>query len=150
MYMQPMHNHVRDKLYRNARTIGNVHVGPTSIYGLEAVHDQLLLELDHHVALEDNPERVVLDDGVAEGSGPWVDRVGVGGVSDDVEAAIAAPDGIAAEPCAAVGKALAVLVPGGVASPAVVNGVAREAGEVAQFTAVLCAVLDTPAQLKKN
>lgn len=143
MHMQPMHNHVRNELNGNARTIGNVHVSPTSIYGLEAVHDQLLLELDHHVALEDDPERFVLDHSVAEGTGSWVHGVVVRGVSDDVEAAVAAPNGVAAEPDAAVGEALAVEVPRWVTPPAVVDGVAGGTGEEAQFTAVLCAVLYT-------
>ncbi|KAH7834175.1 hypothetical protein Vadar_013431 [Vaccinium darrowii] len=145
-----MHNHVCNELNGDAPSFGNVHVSPTFIYGLEVVHDQLLLELDHHVALEDDPERFILDHGVAEGTESRVHGIVVGGVGDDVEVAVVVPDGVVAEPNAAIGEKLAVEVPRWVALPAVVDGVADGTGEEAQFAMVLCAVLYTPAQLRQN
>lgn len=67
---------------------------------------------------------------MAEGARSWVDWVVIIGVCDDVEATVAAANGIAAEADAAVGEALAVAVPVGVAPPAVVDGVSCAAGKV--------------------
>ena len=65
---------------------------------------------------------------MAEGSRDGVDGVGVGGVGDDVDLAALSAHGIAAEADAAVGEFLAVCRPVWVAPPAVVHGVAGEAG----------------------
>lgn len=64
MNVDSMDDDVRHVLDGDARAIGDVHIGPASVDGLEAVHDQFLLEGDHHVALEYNPEGPVLDHGV--------------------------------------------------------------------------------------
>lgn len=118
---------VGDVLDGDAGAVCDVHVGATPVDGLEAVHDELLLERDHHVPLEDDPQRLVLDDGVAERAFLGVHGVVVAGVGDDVELAVAAADGVAAEADAAVGEPLPVVVPVGVAAPAVVDGVPRPA-----------------------
>jgi hypothetical protein len=123
---------VGDELDGDAGAAGDVHVGAAAVDGLEAVHDELLPEPDDHVALEDDPERLLLDDGVAEGALARVDGVVVAGVGDHVEPAVAAADGVAAEADAAVGQALAVVVPVRVPAPAVVDRVARLGGEVAE------------------
>jgi len=65
MYMETMNYDIRDKLDGDASPVGNVDIGSTSIYGLEAVHDKLLLEGNHHVPLEHNPQRLVLNDSMA-------------------------------------------------------------------------------------
>lgn len=123
---------VGDVLDGDAGPVGDVHVGAPAVDGLEAVHDELLGEGDDHVALEDDPQRLVLDDGVPEGALLGVHGVVVASVGDHVDLAVAAADGVAAEADAAVGEALAVVVPVRVAAPAVVDGVPRAARQVPQ------------------
>ena len=131
MDMNPMHNNVGNVLDREARAVCDVDVDAAAVDGLEAVHDQLLLQGDHHVALEDDPERLVLDHGVAERSRSGGDGIVVAGVGYDVVAAVAAADRVAAESDRAVGEAFAAELPFAVAAPAVVDWVAGGAGEVA-------------------
>lgn len=64
-----------------------------------------------------------MPEGARDGAG----RVVVGGVGDDVDLAALAAQGVAAEPDAAVGEALAVRRPVWVAVPAVVDGVSGQA-----------------------
>lgn len=98
-----MDDDVGYELNGDARSICNVDIDPTPINGLEAVHYELLLQCDHHVTLEHNPQRLVLDDSVAEGPGSRVDRVVIARVVHDVVLAIAAAHSIAPKPNAAVG-----------------------------------------------
>ncbi len=122
-----MNYNISDKLDGDACSISNVDIDPTTINGLEAVHDQLLLQLYHHVPLEHNPQRFVLDDSMAQSAGPGVDRVIVAGVSDDIEAAVTATNCIPTKTNATVCKAFAVFLPIGVTTPAVINGIAGSA-----------------------
>lgn len=55
MNVQPMNDDIRHELDRDAGAVSYVNVGAACVDGLEAVHDQLLLERDHHVALEHDP-----------------------------------------------------------------------------------------------
>lgn len=119
-----MNDDVSHKLDCDAGSIGYVNVGPTTINGLEAVHDQFLLQLNHHIPLEDNPERLVLNDRMAQSTWFWVNRVIVTGVSDNIEAAITTPDCISSKTNATVCKTLAVFLPVGITAPAVINGIA--------------------------
>lgn len=139
--MDAVDDDVRHVLDRDARAVGDVDVDAAAVDGLEAVHDELFLQGYDHVALEDDPERLVLDHGVAEGPRGGVDRVVVAGVGDDVVATVAAADRVAAEADRAVGEVLAAEFPFAVAAPAVVDGVAGGAGEVAE-SSPLCAVTD--------
>ncbi|GER54280.1 aliphatic sulfonates import ATP-binding protein SsuB [Striga asiatica] len=115
-------------LHGDAAAAGNVDVGPAAVDGLVGVEDELLLELDEHVGGEDDPEGLRLDDRVAEGARFGVDGVEVGGVGHDVVAAAFAAERVLAEADCAVGEALAVELPVRVTAPAVVDGVAGEAG----------------------
>uniref|UniRef100_A0A5K1CVU7 Uncharacterized protein n=1 Tax=Nymphaea colorata TaxID=210225 RepID=A0A5K1CVU7_9MAGN len=133
----------------NARAVGDVDVCPAAVDGLVAVHDELLLEDDDHVALEHDPEWLVLDDGVAKGPRPRVHGVIVGRVGHDVDAAVTATNGFATKPDAAVGEPLAVVGPVRVATPAVVDGIARAAGEVAQRPSPR-AVFHDPAPVQRH
>lgn len=72
-----------------------------------------------------------MDDAVTESPGFWVDRV-VAGVGDDVDFAVSAANGVLSEPDCAVGESLAVLLPFGVAPPAIVNGVSASARKITQ------------------
>lgn len=55
MDMDTMDDDIGDELDGNAGTKGNVDIGATTIDGLEAVHDEFLLEGNHHVPLEHDP-----------------------------------------------------------------------------------------------
>lgn len=68
---------VGDVLEGHAAIADNVDIGAAAVDGLEAVDYELVLELDGHVGREDDPERLRLDDGVAERAGHWSSRVAV-------------------------------------------------------------------------
>lgn len=123
MDMQTMNYNVCNKLDCNAGSISNVNIGSAAINGLEAIHDELLLQLDHHVTLEDNPERLVLDDSMAQSTGSGVNGIIIAGVSDNIEASITTTNGISAKTNATVCKTLAVLLPIGITTPAIINGI---------------------------
>lgn len=53
--VEAMDDDIRDELDGNAGAVSYVDVGAACVDGLEAVHDQLLLQRDHHVALEHDP-----------------------------------------------------------------------------------------------
>ena len=129
MDVKSMDDDVGDELNGDARTVGDMNIVTATIYSLETVHDQLLLEGDDHVALEDDPERYILDDSVAESARLRVDRVVVAGVVDHVESTVTPADGVATEPDSAVREPLSILVPVRVAPPAVINRVPGPARE---------------------
>ena len=55
MNMQPMHDDVRHVLNRDATAVSDVNVCAASVDRFEAVDDQLLFQLNHHVAFENDP-----------------------------------------------------------------------------------------------
>lgn len=118
---------VADVLQSEAAAADDVDVGAAAVEGLVGVEYQLLRQLDQHVGGEHDPEGLRLDDGVAERARFRGDGVVVGGVRYDVVTAALAAQRVLAEPKAAVGQALAVELPVGVAAPTVVDRVAREA-----------------------
>lgn len=118
---------VGHELERHAPVAHDVDVGAAAVDGLEAVHDELVLQLDGHVGGEHDPERLLLDHGVPERARDGFRGVAVGGVGDHVDLTPFASHGVTAEPNAAVGELLPVILPVGVATPAVVDGVAGEA-----------------------
>lgn len=111
----------------DARPVADVDAGSSPVDGLEGVHDQLVLEPDHHVPLEYDPEGLVLDHGVPQGARPGVHRVVVARVRDNVDPAVFPPEGVLPEPNSAVGQALPVALPVRVAPPAVIDWVAGAA-----------------------
>lgn len=127
MDVQTMNDNISNILDRDASSISNVDIDPTGVNGLEAVHYELLLQFYNHVTLEHNPERLVLDNSMAQSARLGVDSVIVAGVGDHIEAAITATYGISSKSNATVCKALAVTMPVGVTAPAVVNGIAGSA-----------------------
>ncbi|KAM1230816.1 hypothetical protein ACFX2J_040774 [Malus domestica] len=117
---------VGDILEGYASTAGDVDVDAAAVDGLEAVDNELVFELNGHVGREDDPEGFVLDDSVVERARSWVRWVGIGGVGDYVDQAPFAPQGVHAEPNAAIGEPLVVVAPV-LAAPAVVNWVTAKA-----------------------
>ncbi|GLT88826.1 hypothetical protein SLE2022_068350 [Rubroshorea leprosula] len=65
----------------------DVDVSATTVKGLVTVEDELVLQLYDHVSAENDPERFVLDDGVAEGTRGGVYRVAVRRISHDIDPA---------------------------------------------------------------
>lgn len=83
--------------------------------------------MDGHIGGEGDPERIVLDSGVAQSAGTGIDGIGVGGVSDDIELAVLAAESVTAKAKATLGEALPVSAPVRAgAAPAIVNGVSGE------------------------
>lgn len=93
-----MDDDVRDVVDGDAGAVGYVDAGAPAVDGLVRVHHQLLLQLDDHVPLEDDPEGLVLDHSVADGARLRVHGVVVAGVTDHVDPAVLSPDGVLAEP----------------------------------------------------
>jgi hypothetical protein len=88
-----MNDDVTNTLDSNAGPVCNVDLSSSAINGLEAVHDEFLLELDRHVTNEDDPKRNVLDHCMAEG--PWYRCrwVVITGVCDQVRLPVFASQG---------------------------------------------------------
>lgn len=123
MNVDVVDNNVVDELKREASTTSNVHIVATSVEGLVTVHDELLLQFDVHVAAEDDPERLVLDDPVAKRPFFGIDDVVVTVVGDDVDFTISSADSVFAEADGATRKRLPIVGPVRIAPPAVVNRV---------------------------
>ncbi|KAE8686304.1 hypothetical protein F3Y22_tig00111069pilonHSYRG00030 [Hibiscus syriacus] len=85
--MDVMYDDMRDILQRQTPVPGDMNVGPPTVDGLVRVEDELVLELDDHVCRENDPQRLVLDDGVSERARFGVDGVVVGRVGDGVDPA---------------------------------------------------------------
>lgn len=85
-----------------------------------------------------------MNDSIPQGASFGVDDVIVRGIGDHINAAITAAKGIAAKADATVSQALAVVVPVRVASPAIIDRVARAAGGEVGEGATGCAVHNGP------
>lgn len=128
---------VADVLKRNAAAAGDLDIRAATVDGFEAVDNELVLELDEHVAREDDPEGFGLDHAVAKCAWSWVCWVVIGGVGDDVDLAAFAAEGCVAESDGAVGESLAVVGPVWVAPPAIVDWVSGEARELVFGAAIV-------------
>lgn len=62
---QPMDDDIADELDGDAGAVGDIHPSAAAVDGLVALHDELLLEGDHHAAIEYDPQGLLLDHGVA-------------------------------------------------------------------------------------
>lgn len=60
----PMDDHVAHKLDGDPGAVGYVDPHAAAVDGLVALHYHLLLEVDHHVMREYNPQWLLLDHGV--------------------------------------------------------------------------------------
>nr|GMD62962.1 hypothetical protein CR513_45203 [Ipomoea batatas] len=123
IHLPSMYDDIGNELDCDARPISYVDVGSTGINGLEAVHDELLLHLYNHVTLEHNPQGLLLDNSVAKSARLGVHRVIITSISDNIESTITATNGIAPKSYATISKSLAVLLPIGITTPAIINWV---------------------------
>lgn len=97
MNVETMNYDVGHVLDGNARSSSNVDVSSSAVDCLEGVHDQLLLQLDHHVSFEDNPEWLILDDTVSECAWLGIHRV-VPCIRDHIYFPISATNGMLSKP----------------------------------------------------
>lgn len=143
MNVQAMNDNIGYKLNCDACSISNVHIDSSTINCLEAVHDQLLFQLNNHVPLEHNPQGPVLDHSMAKSARFRVHRVIIPGVSHHIKFSITTTDSIPAKTNATIRQTLPVALPVGVTTPAIINWVACSTREISQLPS-LCAVLDAP------
>ena len=123
MNVKTMDDDVGDKLDSDASTVGYIDISTTTINGLETVHNQLLFQLYHHISLEHNPQRLILDNRMAKSSWFGVNNVFISGVSDNVEASITTTNSVASKTDPTIGEAFAVLMPVTVTTPTVIDWV---------------------------
>lgn len=62
VYVNSVDYDVGDVLKSKTCAMRDMNFGASSVDGLEAIHDQLLLQRDHHVVFKYNPKRLHLDD----------------------------------------------------------------------------------------
>ena len=135
MDVNPVNDNVGHILYRNARTVGNVDIGTSAVDCLAVdclvtVHDKLFFELDDPVSLKNDPQRLSLNNSMAQGAWPWSDRIIVIGIYDNIESAVLPSKSIPTEPNGAVCKPLPIVFPIWIAAPAVVDGVPRSTRQI--------------------
>lgn len=136
MDMDAMDDDIGDELDGNAGSISNVNVEATTINGFEAVHNEFLFEGDHHVSLEHNPQRPILNNGMTEGARSGVHRVIVPWVCYYVVPSVTATDGVAAKTNGAISQTLSPEVPTLVAAPAVIHWITRPTREKCQIPSI--------------
>lgn len=128
MDVQVVDNDVGDILEGDTSAAGDVDYSTASVDSLEAVHQQLLIEPDGHIAREGYPEGAILDGAVAESAWLRVHRVAVRRVRHNIDRPALAAERVAAEPDATLSQPLPVLPPVTArAPPAVVDRVPPEA-----------------------
>ena len=111
VHMDPMDDNVLNKLDLQPRPAGQVHVGAAAVDRLVRCQNELVLELDLHVAAECDPQRPILQNAVAERAIFRVDDVVVAVVGDGVDATVLATRGVFPKPDCAVRQGLAIDVP---------------------------------------
>ncbi len=122
--VDPVHDDVGNELDRQASTSCYVYVRAPSVQGLETVHHQLLFQLDQHVLLEDDPQRLVLYGAPPQCPWSWVHDVVVAVVCNDVDLSVLSSYCVSPESDCTICQALSVARPVWVAPPAVVDWVA--------------------------
>lgn len=130
MDVNPVNDNVFHILYCNARTVGDVDIGASAVDCLVTVHDKLLFELDDHVSLKDDPQRLVLNNSVAQSAWPGIDWIVVIGICDNIESAVLPSNGVPAESNGAVCKPLSIVFPICIAAPTIIDRVPRPASQI--------------------
>ena len=143
MNVNSMDDNICDKLDGDAGPISDMHIGTTTINCLKTVHYKLLLQSDHHVTLEHNPKRPVLDNSMAEGAWFGVHRVIIARVTYHIVPSITTTNGIASKANATVCKAFSPKIPTPVTAPAVINWIPCSTWEISQISP-FCAISYAP------
>ena len=147
MDVESMYDNVGHKLYSNAWSTCNVNTSSPAINGLEGVHDQLFLQLNHHVPSKDDPQGLILDDCIPKSPRLRIHHIIITGVCDHVNLSVLATYGILPKPNCTISQALPVLLPIGVTPPAVINGVPTPTRQIPQVPPWL---IDAPAGQNKK
>lgn len=134
MNVEAMDNNIGNKLDSDTSAIGNVNIVSTGINGFETVHNELLFQLYDHVAAEHNPQGLLLDNSMTNSTRLWVNRVIVARISDNIVTTITTTNGITPKSNATISKTLAILLPIGVTSPAVINRISCPTREISKFS----------------
>lgn len=121
MYVNAMNDDVGGIMNGYAWSISNVNTCTSTINSLERVHDQLLLQLNHHVSFEYNPQWLILYHSMPESSRLRIHRVIVAGIRDDINPTVSSPNSILPKSNGAISQPLTVCLPVRVTPPAVVN-----------------------------
>lgn len=96
-------DNVVHELNGEASAVPKHHVGAATVDGLVGGNHQLLIQFDHHAALEDDPQGAPLGHGVTDGSWLRVHHVVIGIIGDDIDGATETTGGPSSEPFAALG-----------------------------------------------
>lgn len=123
VHVNAVHDDILHELNLEPSPTGEMNVGAPAINGLVRGQNELVLELDLHVAVENDPQRLGLQDAVAESALLGVHHVVVAVVCHHVHVAGFPPGSVFPESDGAIGQRLPVRVPVGVRAPAIVHGV---------------------------
>ncbi len=97
----------------------------SAIDGLETGHDKLFFESHVHIAGEDDSERLCLSNTVAQRAWCGVHSIIVTVIGNNIDMPSVSTDGLTAEPESTVRKALPVVFPVPITSPAIVDRISR-------------------------
>lgn len=111
VHMNPMYNDVIHKLNFEPSSTREVNIGSPAINGLVRGHNELVLQLDFHVAVKNNPQRLALQDAVAERAFFGVHHVVITVVGHDIDVASLPSSSVFAKSDGAISQRLAVSVP---------------------------------------
>lgn len=106
-----VNDYVVHELKREASASGNVNIAATAVDGLVTVHDELLLQLNIHVAAEDYPERLAPNGAIAKRPLLRVNDIVVAVVCNNIYLPISATDGVLAEANGATSERLPIVGP---------------------------------------
>lgn len=123
--MNSMNDNIGHILNCNASSICYMNIGTSTINSLITVHDKLLLELNNHIFLENNPERFGLNNSVPQSARSRIDRVIVIWICNYIKSAILTSNGVFAKSDGTISQSLSVVNPVRITTPTVIDGVPR-------------------------
>ncbi len=97
----------------------------SAVDGLETGHDKLFFESPVHIAGADDSERLCLSNTVAQRAWCGVHSIIVTVIGNNIDLPSLSTDGLTAEPESTVRKALPVVFPVRITSPAIVDRISR-------------------------
>lgn len=71
MNANAMYDNMANTLYCNARPICNLHFSTSSINGLVAIHDKLIIEPNNHIFGKNDPKGLCLDNTITKCAWFW-------------------------------------------------------------------------------
>jgi len=114
VHMNPVHNDILHKLNLEPSSTRELDIGSPAINGFVRGQNELVLQLDLHVAVKNDPQGLGLQDAIAKRALLGVHHVVVTVVCYDIDVASLPTNSVFAESDGAIGQRLAVGVPVGV------------------------------------